>query len=207
MRSGWQGSGHGAAPHQERNMNVPSPDTPDTTPCATGIMCIKQFIWFGSIRDSQACPGAGRREACSWRWMPAERDEVESTRTAVETLGGDAAEAPREALDLDVHGPRTRSAAGRWQRRGKGQPGQRRAGESAESPAAGLAAIAAQTARLAPGHRAAVSSSMLETQSRNRTRSIVLLPIVNASRNQVQHMRLRSANRAFGFFIGTNIPA
>ena len=67
----------------------------------------------GSIRESQAWSGAGRREACSWRWMPAENDGMEPTRTAVETLGGDAAEASREALDpavaavdrLDVHGP------------------------------------------------------------------------------------------------------
>ncbi len=66
----------------------------------------------GSIRESQAWSGAGGCEAGSWRWMPAERDEMEPPRTAVETLGGDAAEAPREALDLavaaggrlDVHG-------------------------------------------------------------------------------------------------------
>ena len=229
--------------------------------------------------------------------MPAERDEMETPQIAVETLGGDAAEAPQEALDLavaaggrlDVHGPahpfaggamaatgvgdeqgvrgdhrrqrplhavrvelRQGAAEGRGatvggvacavqvplalaaferegrgglddpgepvrrlpnrrqeavapaerrarrnpaahrspadglalgKRRGEGQPpllavqpGQRRAGESAESPAAGLAAIAAQTARLAPGHRAAVSSSMLETQSRNCARSIVFSP-------------------------------
>ncbi len=45
--------------------------------------------------------------------MPAERDEMEPPRTAVEKLGGDAAEASQEALDLavatvdrlDVHGP------------------------------------------------------------------------------------------------------
>ena len=67
----------------------------------------------GSIRESQAWSGAGRRAACSWRWMPAENDGMEPTRTAVETLGDDAAEASREALDLavaaggrlDVHGP------------------------------------------------------------------------------------------------------
>ncbi len=73
----------------------------------------KIFISYGSIRDSQACLGASGCEAGSWRWMPAQDDEMEPPRTAVETLGGDAAEAPREALDLavaavdrlDVHGP------------------------------------------------------------------------------------------------------
>ncbi len=68
----------------------------------------------GSIRDSQAWSGTGGCEAGSWRWMPAERDEMEPTRTAVEMLGGDAAEASREALDpavaagdrLDVQGVR-----------------------------------------------------------------------------------------------------
>ncbi len=45
--------------------------------------------------------------------MPAEDDEMEPPQIAVETLGGDAAEASQEALDLavaavdrlDVHGP------------------------------------------------------------------------------------------------------
>ena len=34
--------------------------------------------------------------------MPAERDEMEPHQIAVETLGGDAAEAPQEVLDLAV---------------------------------------------------------------------------------------------------------
>ena len=53
--------------------------------------------------------------------MPTEDDEMEPAQIAVETLGGDAAEAPQEALDLavaaggllDVHGPPPTSPAER----------------------------------------------------------------------------------------------
>ncbi len=117
--------------------------------------------------------------------MFAERDGMKPSKVAVETFGGDATEAPQEALSpavatagrLDVQGVR-----GDHRR-------QHRAGERAEGPAAGLAAIAAKTAR-ALGHRAAVSSSMFENQSRNRTLSISLSPMFNANREPV-HLHAR----------------
>ncbi len=108
--------------------------------------------------------GAGCCETGSWRWMLAEHDEMEPPRTAVEILGGDAAEAPQEALDLAV------AAVDRLDVQG------------AVHPFAGGGPVAAAGIGDEQGvrgdHRccAAVSSSKLENQSRNRARSISLSP-------------------------------
>ncbi len=92
---------------------------------------------------------------------------MEPLRTAVRTLGGDAAETSREALDPAVapakrrarHHPAARTAAL------GGDPSSIAAREA--SPSGGFDRTAAAFRRCA-----AVNSSMLETQSRNCIRSM-----------------------------------
>ncbi len=86
-----------------------------------------------------------------------------------------AVEAAQEALDLAV------AAGGRLDVHGPAHP----LAASEASPSGGSDRTAA-TLR----HCSAVSSSILENQSRNRARSIVPFPMANASRNPVQHMHL-----------------
>ncbi len=146
--------------------------------------------------------------------MHAEHNEMEPTQIAVETLGGGATEEPQEALDLAVAaGDRldvqsaAHSLAGTCSRdrpracAPKVRPHDlprdtRRRCHSADSgaPRRPPSSIAAREASPSGGsdrtaatllHCSAVSSSILENQSRNRVRSIVPLPKINASRNPV----------------------
>ncbi len=102
--------------------------------------------------------------------MPAEHDEMEPPQIAVEM----PRKRRRKALDLAV------GLVAVWMCRVRLRV----------PPARSVAAGAPARER----GRAAVSSSMLETQSRNCTRSISLSPISNANRELVDHPRPRITN-------------
>ncbi len=147
--------------------------------------------------------------------MPAERDEMEPPQIAVQAFGGDAAGTPQEALDLavagvdrlDVHGPAHPLAGGvvdalvkNAERRGGGAMAATSVGDEqgvrGDHRRQRNAVLGAASRMVSPSggsdrtaatlrHCAAVSSSILENQSRNCARSIVPLPMVNASWNPV----------------------
>ncbi len=100
---------------------------------------------------------------------------MEPAQIAVPAFGGDAAEAAQETLDLAV------ATGGRLDVHGPARPPLRLLSAKVSLASPTPSSIAAREA----SPSGTVSSSMLETQSRNRARSIVLLPMVNASRNPV----------------------